>query len=140
MSNCIFCAIVQNTAPAWVIYEDGHTMAFLDIAPATDGHTLVIPKRHVRDLWELSEADGRHVMVAAKRVAEWIKRALSPDGVNLFHATGAAAFQSVFHFHLHVVPRYNGDRVRKPWEPQPGDRDKMAAIAERIRRAAKAGG
>lgn len=132
MDGCIFCAIVEGNAPAHVIYSDDDAIAFMDINPATDGHSLVIPRAHVKDLWEISEEEASRVMTATVRVAAQIRDALQPDGVNVMHATGAAAFQTVFHFHLHVVPRYYHDPLKLPWVPRPGDRTKIAEVAAKI--------
>jgi histidine triad (HIT) family protein len=135
VGGCIFCAIVEGSAPSETVYADEHTVAFMDINPATDGHTLVIPRTHVRDLWEISETEAARVMEASVRVAALMQRALAPDGMNILHATGAVAFQSVFHFHLHLIPRYVGDPIRLPWVPRPGDRSKIAEMAGKIRAA-----
>lgn len=135
MENCTFCAIVAGSAPAWTVYRDDHTVAFMDVNPATDGHALVVPRRHARDLWDIEEGEAEKVMAAAVRVADQIKRSLAPDGLNILHASGWAAFQTVFHFHLHLVPRYRGDPIRLPWVPRPGDRTRIAEIAEKIRAA-----
>jgi histidine triad (HIT) family protein len=133
VSFCIFCAIVEGDAPSSTVYEDEHAIAFMDINPATEGHTLVIPRKHVADLWEIGEEEARNVMAAALRVATKIRSALSPDGLNIMHATGVVAFQSVFHFHLHLIPRYRTDSIRMPFVPRPGDRTQIANIAEKIR-------
>ncbi len=135
MNNCIFCSIVEGRSASWTVYSDEHAIAFMDINPALDGHTLVIPRMHARDLWEIDEESARNVMAAAVRVAATIRKALSPDGINIMHATGAVAFQSVFHFHLHLIPRWSGDPLRLPFVPRPGDRTKIAEIAEKIRAA-----
>lgn len=139
MNGCIFCAIIDGSAPSWTVYEDERAIAFMDINPATDGHTLIVPRRHVRDLWEIGEEEARHVMAVARRVAHRIHAALEPDGLNIIHATGWAAFQTVFHFHLHLVPRYQGDPIKLPWVPRPGDRSKIAEVAGRIRAADEPG-
>jgi len=130
--GCVFCAIVEGDAPALRIYSDEHAIAFMDVNPATDGHALVIPRAHVRDLFEIDETRASQVIAATLKVAQKIRGALRPDGVNVMHATGAAAFQTVFHFHFHVIPRYSGDAIRLPWVPRPGDRSKITAIAETI--------
>lgn len=132
MEGCIFCAIVAGTASAHTIYADDDVVAFMDINPATDGHALVIPRAHVKDLWEISEDEASRVMAATVRVAAQIRDALKPDGMNVMHATGAAAFQTVFHFHLHVIPRYYHDPIKLPWVPRPGDRTKIAEVAAKI--------
>jgi histidine triad (HIT) family protein len=137
VDGCIFCAIVNGTAPSRRIYEDEHTIAFMDINPATDGHALVIPRAHVRDLWDIDEPVASKVMAASVRVASMMRKALEPDGINILHATGAAAFQTIFHFHLHVIPRYRGDPIKLPWVPRPGDRTKIDALAEKIANVAR---
>ncbi|MEX2557962.1 MAG: HIT family protein [Actinomycetota bacterium] len=135
MDGCIFCAIVEGRSPSSNVYEDEHSIAFMDINPALDGHTLVIPRAHIRDLWEIGAEDAAKVMAASVRVAAQIRKALEPDGINIMHATGVVAFQSVFHFHLHLIPRYAGDPIKMPFVPRPGDRTKIAEIAGKIRAA-----
>lgn len=139
MPDCIFCSIIEGKASSERIYEDDACVAFMDINPATDGHALVVPRAHTQDLWTIEEGQAQDVMRAALRVARLQRAALSPDGINIIHATGAAAFQTVFHFHLHVIPRYLGDSIRLPWMPRPGDRSKIATVAELVRRAATSG-
>jgi histidine triad (HIT) family protein len=136
VGSCIFCAIVDGSAPSRRVYEDEHAIAFMDINPATDGHALVIPRDHVRDLWEIDEPVASKVMAAAVRVAAMMRKGLEPDGINILHATGAVAFQTVFHFHLHLIPRYRDDPIKLPWVPRPGDRTRIDAMAARIAGAA----
>ena len=133
--SCIFCAIVEGRAPAEVVYADAETLAFLDINPATEGHTLVVPRRHVRDIWEATADDLVAVARTAHLVAERLRVTFTPDGLNLLHSTGAAAFQTVFHLHVHVVPRYVGDRVHLPWQRVRATRETLHEVAERIRAA-----
>jgi len=135
--DCIFCAIVSGAAPSERVFEDERTVAFLDINPATDGHTLVVPKAHATDIWELSHEDAVAVMAAAVRVARAARESLACDGLNLVQANGRAGWQHVFHFHLHVVPRYDGDGLKPPWSlAHPGgDRDRIAEVADRLRSA-----
>ncbi|WP_419841823.1 HIT family protein [Candidatus Poriferisodalis sp.] len=116
MPGCTFCSIVAGSTPAWRIYEDEHTIAFLDRLPMTAGHSLVIPRRHVTDVWELNDADAAHVMRAARRVAGLVRERLRPAGVNLLNNNGRAAGQTQFHFHMHVVPRYGRDHLLRPSE------------------------
>jgi histidine triad (HIT) family protein len=134
MSDCIFCAIVARTAPAQIIDEDEHTLSFMDINPATDGHVLVVPKRHVENIHDIDPDDISAVVRSAKRLADRMRTVLEPAGINLIQANGAAAFQTVFHFHMHVVPRYAGDPIKMPWIPRPGDPSTIADIAQRLRR------
>ena len=134
MMECIFCAIAKGEAPAEVVYEDQATLAFLDINPATPGHTLVIPKVHVRNIYDLSDETAAAVMRTATLVARGLRSALRPDGMNLMQANERAGFQSVFHFHFHLVPRWVGDGLRLPWKPEPGDPQAIAEAASRIRK------
>ncbi len=131
--DCIFCAIIEGKAEAEIVYEDEATVAFMDINPANPGHTLVVPRQHVRDVFDIDEETAAAVMRAAVRVARAIKAALQPDGVNLMQASGPAAFQSVFHFHFHVVPRWWDDSLKLPWRPTPGAPSVIQAAASRIR-------
>ena len=133
VDECIFCAIVAGDAPAQIVDSDEHTVAFMDISPATPGHALVIPRSHSADLMEISTGDLGHTIAAAQRLGQKMKRALAPDGFNVINACGRAAWQTIFHFHLHVIPRYEDDPLELPWVPSPGDPDEIAATAERIR-------
>jgi histidine triad (HIT) family protein len=132
--DCIFCKIVAGDLPAIVVDEDERTIAFMDIAPATRGHALVIPRAHAEDLLSVDVEDLKAVAVACKRLAGRVKERLGADGVNLINACGAAAWQTVFHFHVHVVPRYESDPLRLPWVPEPGDPDVIAAAAQELGR------
>lgn len=131
--DCIFCAIAAGEGPAAMLDEDEHTVAFLDINPWTRGHALVIPRAHSRDLLEIEDADLAATAMAAKRLAARLKERLDADGVNLVNACGAAAWQSVFHFHIHVIPRYEDDPLQLPAVPQQADPDVLAALAEELR-------
>jgi histidine triad (HIT) family protein len=139
---CILCAVVARTTPAERVYEDDSVVAVMDINPATTGHVIVIPKTHSSDLWEISPQDAQRVMAASVQVARMIHEALRPDGMNLVHATGRAAWQSVFHFHLHLVPRYEGDGLVPPWpvDHRGVEGPSLREVAERIRRAESARG
>jgi len=131
--DCIFCRIVAGELPATIVDEDERTIAFMDINPATAGHALVIPRRHSRDLGEIGAEDLAACTTAAQRLAGRVRSRLDADGVNLLNAYGAAAWQTVFHFHIHVIPRYDGDPLRLPWIPGPGDSDQIAAAGEKLR-------
>jgi histidine triad (HIT) family protein len=131
-TDCIFCAIVAGDAPATKIDEDEHTIAFMDIAPAARGHALVIPKRHAADLLEIDPESLAHTAQAAQRLAARMQDRLQTDGINLLNACGAAAWQTVFHFHIHVIPRYEGDPLRLPWTPTAGDPDEIAAAGKEL--------
>ena len=130
--DCIFCKILAGELPATIVDEDERTIAFMDIAPATRGHALVIPRTHVADLLTIERADLDAVALAAQRLATTVKRRLGADGVNLVNSCGAAAWQTVFHFHVHVIPRYEGDPLRLPWTPAPGDPEEIAAAAKQL--------
>lgn len=131
--ECIFCAIVAGDIPATRVYEDEQVLAFMDIAPAAPGHTLVIPKRHYRTIFDMPAAVGSEIMQAAILLANGIRTALNPDGLNLFQSNEAAGFQTVFHFHLHLIPRWEGDSLRLPWQPTEGDMAEIGAVAAKIR-------
>ena len=131
--ECVFCRIVAGEEPLNHVAEDERALAFMDINPATVGHSLVIPKAHAVDIWELEPEDAGAVWRLAIRVAQAQREALKPEGLTLFQANGRAGFQDVFHFHLHLVPRWRGDGLKKSWVSSPGDPTKIAANAERIR-------
>ena len=128
----MFCAIVAGRAPAHRLLEDEHTVSFLNLAPATTGHALVVPRRHAEGLWDLEDEEHARVARAAGRVARLLRVALRPAGVNLVHATGTAAWQSVFHFHLHVVPRYRADELQVMWRAEQAPELELAALRERV--------
>jgi histidine triad (HIT) family protein len=135
VAGCIFCAIVAGDAPARVVHEGPRTLAFLDINPATRGHALVVPKAHATDLLDASAEDLAAVAGVAQQLARAAVEGLGADGVNLLQSTGAAAFQTVFHLHVHVVPRYEGDGILLPWIPTPGDPEVIDAAATALRSA-----
>jgi len=131
--DCIFCKIIAGELPGEIIDEDERTVAFMDISPATRGHALVVPRTHARDLLEISADDLAATAVAAQRVAARIKDRLDADAINLLNSCGSAAWQTVFHFHVHVIPRYRDDPLRLPWVPAPGDMSEIAAVARELR-------
>jgi histidine triad (HIT) family protein len=132
--DCIFCKIVAGELPATIVDEDDRTVSFMDINPATAGHALVIPRRHAVDLMEIEPGELQAVAVAAQRLALRMQQALGVDGVNLINSCGEVAWQTVFHFHVHVVPRYDGDPLKLPWVPAPGEPEEIAAAAAKLRR------
>jgi histidine triad (HIT) family protein len=131
--DCIFCQIVAGKLPATVIAEDERTVSFMDINPATRGHALVIPRRHVTDLLEVSAEDLQATLLSAQQLAQRMVDRLGADGVNLLNSCRQAAWQTVFHFHVHVIPRYRDDPLKLPWTPRPGDSDEIAAAAGELR-------
>jgi histidine triad (HIT) family protein len=130
--DCIFCKIIAGELPSLIVDEDERTIAFMDIAPATRGHALVIPRAHAVDLISIDADDLQAVALAAQRLAGRAYERLGADGVNLLNACGAAAWQTVFHFHIHVIPRYDGDPLRLPWVPSAGDPGEIAASAKEL--------
>src|SRR5262245_5899859 len=133
MADCLFCGIIDGSVPSQTIDSDESTVSFMDIAPATPGHALVVPRKHSADLLEIESADLTATVLAAQRLARRMKVVLDADGINLINSCGAAAWQTVFHFHIHVVPRYEDDPLKLPWVPKQGDQDKIAKIAQRLR-------
>lgn len=133
MVDCIFCQIVAGEAPAYLVAEDEQTVAFLDRGQASEGHTLVVPRTHATDIWDISEAEASAVMVMAKRVAQLLDERLSPEGLNLTQSNRAAGWQDVFHFHLHVIPRWSGDGLVPPWRPTHPSEAQLAATLTRLR-------
>src|SRR5262249_62014237 len=130
---CVFCEIVAGRAPSQRIAEDATTVAFMDINPATTGHALVVPRVHFVNAFDVPPDILGDLARMAQRVALAARAALGCAGVNLVQASGSAAFQSVFHFHFHVIPRYPGDPLRLPWIPQRGDPAAIAGAAEKLR-------
>lgn len=133
--ECIFCAIVKGEIPSSKVYENEHVFAFMDIAPANPGHLLIIPKQHYRNIFDMPAEIGSKIMEAAVPLAAAIRKALNPDGLNLFQSNEAAGFQTVFHFHLHLIPRWEGDPLRLPWKPKEGDIEEINNIATKLQEA-----
>jgi histidine triad (HIT) family protein len=133
MADCLFCAIVAGDIPSERIDEDERTVAFMDISPATPGHALVVPRRHAQDLFDVPAEDLAACAATAQRVARRAREALGAAGVNLLHSSGRAAWQTVFHFHVHVIPRYPGDPLVLPWAPAAGAPAEIARSAAALR-------
>jgi len=133
-ANCIFCKIVRGEIPAIKVHEDDHTLSFMDIQPASPGHLLVISRTHAANLLDIAEADLSAVTLATQRLARAVWKALEPDGVRINQFNGAAAGQSVFHYHVHIIPVWEGQRIgghgRAPANPE-----ELKALAEKIRQA-----
>lgn len=132
MSDCIFCAIVNGKIPSHKVFEDDDYIAFLDIYPAALGHTLVIPKRHFLDIHEMSGNDYGALASCAKKIADLIHTTLNTDGITIMQMNRSAGWQSVFHAHFHVIPRFVGDKLNQPWEPVPASQVVLAEIHSRI--------
>lgn len=135
--QCIFCKIVVGEAPATILHEDDTVVVFLTIGPVTPGHLMVVPRAHLPALADIDPQTGGHMFNVAQRMAAALRESgLRCDGVNLFYADGEAAFQEVFHAHLHVFPRYDGDgfELMADWDTQPS-RTELEAVGEQIRNA-----
>ena len=133
MTDCVFCKIRDGQIPSLKIYEDAATLAFMDINPLNSGHCLVITKTHAPNLFEAPVEDLQAAIATAQRVAQAIREGLKPDGLNMLQANGVAAFQSVPHFHLHLIPRWNNDGKGFDWKLVPGSREQIMKVGERIR-------
>ncbi len=131
--DCLFCRIIAGDIPCQRIYEDEHTFAFMDINPASTGHALIIPREHARTIHELSPEALAATALSAQKVATAVRDTLTPDGINLLQCNEPAAGQTVFHFHLHVIPRSKGDGLALGWPISPGDMDAVAGLAARLR-------
>ena len=132
MNDCIFCKIIDGTIPSVKVYEDEHVYAFMDITPLAKGHTLLIPKQHVKDLFEMPSEVAGHLYSVAPKIANAIKTAFDPAGLNTLNNNGAAAYQTVFHYHLHFIPRYEQDGLKLVWEPIKPEMAEVQQTAEAI--------
>jgi histidine triad (HIT) family protein len=131
--DCIFCAIANGDGPAEIVQEDGDTVAFMDINPWTRGHALVIPRNHSRNLYEIEDQDLAATTAAAARLARTMRDKLGCDGINVINSCEPAAWQTVFHFHLHVIPRYDDDPLQLPTRPREADKGELAELGELLR-------
>ena len=132
-SDCLFCGIVEGSVSSQTVDSDERTVAFMDINPATRGHALIVPRAHSTDLMDTASEDLAASIEAAQRLAKRMEEVLEPDGFNVLQATRPAAWQTVFHFHLHVIPRYEDDPLELPWIPRGGKEGEIAEIAEALR-------
>ena len=137
-NDCIFCSIVAGDAPAHRVYEDERVLIFMDLFPAHAGHTLIIPKRHGENLFEVAPEDLDAVIRQSKALAEALRTVLEPDGIAVIQLNGAAAGQTVFHYHMHLIPRAHGDPMTMHTRV-PGDSDELADTAEKLATAFAAG-
>jgi histidine triad (HIT) family protein len=132
MSTCIFCSIINGEIPAFRIYEDEDHLAFLDIYPAALGHALVIPKKHSADIHEITDSEYGALASRTKVVADLIQGKLATDGVTIMQMNKVAGWQSVFHAHFHVIPRFTADNLNQPWRPAAASQDELSEIHSRI--------
>ena len=136
MSDCIFCKIIDGEIPSTTVYEDDRCKAILDVNPAARGHVIVLPKTHAANVFEIPDEDLAHAICVAKKIATAQKQAYNCDGVNILQNNGEAAGQTVFHLHIHVIPRFDGDTVNMKWIPGEMPED-MDAIAEELKKCLK---
>ena len=134
-ADCVFCKICDGDLPSMRVYEDDRTLAIMDINPLTSGHCLIIAKAHAPTIWDADPLDLQAAITAAQKVAVALKTAVKPDGLNMLQANGAAAFQSVPHYHLHLIPRWNNDGKGFDWPVVAGNRGQIQAVGERLREA-----
>jgi histidine triad (HIT) family protein len=132
--NCVFCRIMRKEIPASVVYEDQHTLAFMDLGQVNPGHVLVALKAHAENLYALDDAQAAAVFSTASRVARAIRAAFAPQGLSVYQANGKPAGQTVFHFHIHLVPRHEGDGMTLGWPAKNPPREKLEECAVKIRR------
>ena len=133
--DCIFCKIIKGEIDSAKVYEDQDVIVILDIYPLTKGHCLVIPKNHFDNIFDVKENILQKIILAAKKISEKIKKSLNVDGINLLQSTGSTAGQAIFHFHLHIIPRYKGDGLVNHFgkKPQRADIEEIKRLAEKIK-------
>jgi len=132
MADCIFCSIVSGDAKAWRVYEDDAAVAVLDRGQATRGHSLGISRRHASDLWGLTASEASEVMRAVHAVAGLLRERLGAPGLNVARSNGEEAWQTVFHYHVHLIPRYGDDKLVPPWRPTSPTSAELDATLARI--------
>lgn len=134
-NDCIFCKIANGEIPSSTIYEDDLFRVILDLSPATKGHALILPKKHMANIFEMDEETAEKVFVLASQIAKAMKEALNCDGLNIVQNNGEIAGQTVFHFHMHIIPRYNDDGQQINWVPKTSEAAERDMIAEQIKNA-----
>jgi histidine triad (HIT) family protein len=132
MSECIFCKIIEGSIPSYKVFENNYCYAFLDIFPANRGHTLVIPKKHVKDVHDADAVTYAEVASAAKTVADILATKLGSDGTTIFQMSRQAGWQTVFHLHMHVIPRWSNDGLHKPWDIAPAQETELQEVLKLI--------
>ena len=134
MSDCIFCRIIAGQIPSTRVFEDEHTLAFMDLGQVNPGHVLIAVKKHAANLFELDDVQAAAVARASTRVARAIRDAFKPEGLSVYQATGKAAGQTVFHYHVHLLPRHEADGMELTWPVKNPPREILEGYAERIRK------
>lgn len=132
--DCIFCKIANGEIPSTTIYENDEFRVFFDIAPASKGHCLIVPKQHFDDIFDMDEETAGRLFSLAAVVAKSLKKELHCEGMNIVQNNGSIAGQTVFHFHLHLIPRYTGDTVNVGWKPGQADVEELKVLATEIRK------
>jgi histidine triad (HIT) family protein len=130
--ECTFCKILEGLVPSWRVYEDESSVAFLDKGQVTRGHTLVVPRRHAEDIWALSDDEACAVMRSVHRVSHLLRERLGLLGLNVTQANGRAAWQDVFHYHVHLIPRYGDDEFRPPWRSSSPSQAQLSDVQQQI--------
>ena len=130
--DCIFCKIANGEIPSTTIYEDDDFRVFFDIAPASKGHCLIVPKEHFDNVFEMDDETAGKLFVLATKVARSLKKELNLEGLNIVQNNGTIAGQTVFHFHMHMIPRYTGDTVNVGWKPGEADMDELSKLAKKV--------
>jgi histidine triad (HIT) family protein len=130
--DCTFCKLLAGSLPSWRVHEDESTVAFLDKGQVTRGHTLVVPRRHAADIWDLTEDEAQAVMRSVHGVARLLRERLGLRGLNVTQANGTAAWQDVFHYHVHLIPRYGDDGFRPPWRSTSPSHDQLRDVQLKI--------
>jgi histidine triad (HIT) family protein len=133
MSDCVFCKIVAGQIPSTRVYEDEHTLAFMDIGQVNPGHVLVAVKKHAANLYELDDSQAAAIAKASTRVARAIREAFMPEGLSVYQANGKPAGQTVFHYHVHLLPRHAGDGMELTWPVKNPPREQLEGYAEKIK-------
>ena len=131
--DCVFCKVLAGELPSEKVYEDEYAIGVMDINPWTRGHAVVFPRKHAKDVFEIEDEELQHVILAVKRLAAKMRATLAPDGINLLQSNGSAAWQTIFHLHFHVIPRYEDDTLELPTRPKPAKPDELAEVAGVIR-------
>jgi histidine triad (HIT) family protein len=139
MNDCIFCKIVSGEAPASVVYEDELTIAFMDLGQVNPGHAIVTVKSHVQDIYTLDETHAAAVFCTAARVAKAVKKAMKTDGMTLLQANEAAGWQTVYHFHFHVIPRHSNDGLQLTWPAKHPPKEELNRLGAQVKAALKVG-
>jgi histidine triad (HIT) family protein len=134
MSDCVFCRIVAGQIPSTRVHEDEHTLAFMDLGQVNPGHVLVAVKKHAANIFELDDAQAAAVARSSTRVARAIREAFKPEGLSVYQANGKAAGQTVFHYHVHLLPRHEKDGMELTWPVKNPPREKLESYAEQIRK------